>query len=98
MFAKLTALVSGSNTLPYELDDAEGEKTAGGWRHHRAKNKSDKTPVSLFKFSFSQTDDPRKTEAAKHGIKSLRTVPLDFFVLFVIIMMHYLSSFVIRMS
>eukprot|EP00210_Caulerpa_lentillifera_P001710 g1643.t1 len=74
MFAKLSALVSGSNTLPFDFIDVQGKPTSGPWTHHSGTLKSDKTPVSIFKFSFSPGHDSRITNGARHGIKSLRTL------------------------
>lgn len=76
MFAKLSALVSGGPQLPYDLADANGERTSGGWTHHSGTSKADKSEVSVFKYSFSPGGDDRRTEAARHGVKSLRTVSL----------------------
>lgn len=74
MFAKLTALVSGGTQLPYDLTHVEGERVSSGWTHHSATSKADKTAVSIFKYTIEPGQDTRRTESARHGIKSLRTV------------------------
>ena len=76
MFAKLTALVSGGTALPFELAEGEGAKIVGGWTHHSAVSKADKSHVSVFKYTCAPGQDARRTEAAKHGVKSLRTVTI----------------------
>lgn len=74
MFAKLTALVSGAPSLPFEFDENKGERFGFDWKHFQATLKADKTSVSVFRFAFTSGHDIRKTEAARHGVKSLRTV------------------------
>ena len=72
MFAKLTSLVGGGITLPFDL--GEPFPTAWGqWTHYRATLKADGAPCSVFRISAMNKEDPR-LRAARNGVKRLRTV------------------------
>lgn len=72
MFAKLTALVGGGYSLPYNLD--EPFTTAWGqWTHYRGYSKDDNSPVSVFKISAADAND-KKLVAARNGVKRLKLV------------------------
>jgi SCY1-like protein 1 len=72
MFAKLTALVGGGYTFPYNVEEAY-ETCWGGWSHHRGSSKEDASPVSVFKFQSNDPNDPRLA-AARNGVKRLKMV------------------------
>lgn len=72
MFAKLSALVGSAPTFPYTLGDPF-QTAWGGWKHFQAKANSDGSPVSVFRISSSNKQDP-KLSSARNGVKRLRTV------------------------
>ena len=77
MFAKLTSLVGGGVTLPFEIGEPYSSAW-GQWRHSRGTLKADGSPVSVFSISAINKEDPR-LRAARNGVKRLRTVnPLSF--------------------
>ncbi|KAG2500649.1 hypothetical protein HYH03_001416 [Edaphochlamys debaryana] len=70
MFAKLTALVGGGYTFPYQAEEPYG--TAWGqWTHYRGKSKDDGSPVSIFKISAADAND-KKLVCARNGVKRLK--------------------------
>lgn len=72
MLSRLTALVGGGSSLPFEL--LEPFPTAwGAWTHYKATAKTDGSPVSVFKIAATNKSDP-KLVAARNGVKRLRTV------------------------
>lgn len=72
MFARLTALVSSSSGLPFEL--GEPHRSAWGtWTHYRATAKADGSAVSVFRVSAQSKQDP-KLVAARNGVKRLKMV------------------------
>lgn len=72
MFAKLTALVAGGYTFPYNVEDAY-DSAWGQWTHHRGTNKEDNTPVSIFKITATDPND-RSLVVARNGVKRLKLV------------------------
>lgn len=77
MFAKLTALVGGGFSFPYNIE--EPYPTAWGqWTHYRGKAKEDGAPVSIFKATFADPAD-RGLVCARNGIRRLRMVRIMAF-------------------
>jgi SCY1-like protein 1 len=74
-FAKLSSLVSGGYSFPYNLGDAYSSSW-GSWSHHEGTHKDTGATVSIFRVSSSNKDEP-KMVAARNGVKRLRTVRLD---------------------
>ncbi|CAD7699921.1 unnamed protein product [Ostreobium quekettii] len=72
MFAKLTALVSGSAAFAYDVGEAFPSGW-GSWTHHRGTIKEDGSEVSVFKVTAPSSGDGRLA-AARHGVKRLRTL------------------------
>lgn len=71
MFAKLSALVGGGTSFPYNL----GEPYAvawGCWSHFSGTGKEDGSRVSIFKATGQAGDTA--VSAARNGVKKLRTV------------------------
>jgi len=78
MFAKLTALVGSGSALPFDLSDPY-PSAWGKWTHYKGTLRADGSNVSVFRIS-SQNKDDNKLEAARNGVKRLRTVsPPSFF-------------------
>lgn len=77
MFAKLTALVSGTSSTPFTIDKTL-ENKQGIWEHHHGKLREDNSIVSIFKLSNVHPMDATLA-AARHAIKSLKTVLILFF-------------------
>jgi hypothetical protein len=74
MFAKLTALVGGGYTFPYNVEEAYSSSW-GGWTHHKGTSKEDSSNVSVFKYTANEPNDPRLA-AARNGVKRLKMVGL----------------------
>lgn len=70
MFAKLSALVGGGYTFPYNVEDAY-DVSWGNWTHHRGTAKDDGAPVSIFKISSPDPQD-RRLVVARNGVKRLK--------------------------
>ncbi|KXZ49263.1 hypothetical protein GPECTOR_22g856 [Gonium pectorale] len=70
MFAKLTALVGGGFSFPYVLEEPY-ESAWGQWTHYRGKSKDDNSPVSIFRISATDPNDP-KLVCARNGVKRLK--------------------------
>ena len=67
-----SSLFSGGFSLPYELGEKYGSAW-GKWDHYQAARTSDKKPFSLFKLTAAP-DEALLLEAARNGIKRIRTV------------------------
>lgn len=72
MFAKLTSLVGGGTTLPFEVGEAY-RSAWGAWTHYRGTLKADGSEVSVFRISAPIKDDV-KLNIARNGVKRLRMV------------------------
>ncbi len=72
MLASLKALVSSGPTFPYVVGQPF-TSAWGGWSHFRGTAKEDNSPVSIFKISASNPQDP-KLKAARNGVKRLKLV------------------------
>jgi hypothetical protein len=76
MFARLTALVGSGSALPFEVQ-AQQPSAWGNWTHFKGVLKADGSPISIFRISAPSTNDA-KLQAARNGIKRLRTVRCNF--------------------
>ena len=72
MFSRLTALVGGGSSLPFELGDQLPSSFAS-WQHYRGTSRADGSPVSVFRLAAASKSDAR-LEAGRHGVKRLRTL------------------------
>ncbi|GIL51106.1 hypothetical protein Vafri_7196 [Volvox africanus] len=70
MFAKLTALVGGGYSFPYVIEEPY-DSAWGQWTHFRGKSKDDNSPVSIFKTSSANANDPILV-CARNGVKRLK--------------------------
>ncbi|GLI62075.1 hypothetical protein VaNZ11_004633 [Volvox africanus] len=70
MFAKLTALVGGGYSFPYAIEEPY-DSAWGQWTHFRGKSKDDNSPVSIFKISSANANDPILV-CARNGVKRLK--------------------------
>lgn len=70
MFAKLTALVGGGSSLPYNVGEPY-ETSWGSWVHHKGTSRDDGTNVSVFKLSCSDAND-KKLLAGRNGMRRLK--------------------------
>lgn len=71
MFSRLTALVGGGPSLPFELGEPAGDARWGQWQLYHGTLRADGSPVSIFRVSAAQPGDP-KLAAARNGMKRLR--------------------------
>lgn len=72
MFAKLSALVGSSSSLPFEIVEEYGHGW-GHWTHSAGKMYADGSRVSVFRISAESETDP-KLIAARNGVKRLKMV------------------------
>ena len=72
MFSRLSALVGGGSSLPFELGD-QLPSSFGSWQHYRGTSRADGSPVSVFRLAAAGKSDSR-LEAGRHGVKRLRTL------------------------
>jgi len=72
MFAKLSALVGSSSSLPFEIVEEHGHGW-GHWTHSAGKMYADGSRVSVFRISAESETDP-KLIAARNGVKRLKMV------------------------
>lgn len=76
MFKFLKGVVAGSSAgikdFPYNIGEPYSSAW-GSWTHYRGTNKDDGSPVSIFSFSASNSQDGH-VAAARNGVKRLRTV------------------------
>eukprot|EP00890_Picochlorum_soloecismus_P003257 jgi/Picsp_1/3932/NSC_01444-R1_protein kinase len=70
MFAKLSALVGSSSSLPFETVEEYGHGW-GHWTHSAGKMYADGSRVSVFRISAESETDP-KLIAARNGVKRLK--------------------------
>lgn len=71
MFARLTALVSSGNSLPFELGESF-LSSWGPWSHFQGTLKADGSSCSVFRVSSNNPNDHRLI-AARNGVRRLRT-------------------------
>jgi SCY1-like protein 1 len=73
MFSRLTALVGGGSSLPFELGEEFPPSSAFcNWQHFRATAKADGAPVSVFRLAAPKGD--ARLDAARNGAKRLRAL------------------------
>lgn len=72
MFAKLSALVGSSQSLPFQVEEDYG-RGWGHWAHARGRLNADGSPVSVFKMT-GQSETDAKLIAARNGVKRLKMV------------------------
>ena len=72
MFAKLSSFVGGGISLPFDLGEPH-TSAWGQWTHYQGTLKADGSPVSVFRISAMNKEDP-KLGSARNGVKRLRTV------------------------
>lgn len=73
MFSRLTALVGGGSSLPFELGEEFPPSSAFcNWQHFRATAKADGAPVSAFRLAAPKGD--ARLDAARNGAKRLRAL------------------------
>ena len=72
MFGRVFALVGGGYQFPFNVGEAYGSSW-GAWTHYNGDSKEDGTPVSVFRISAANKEDP-KLVAARNGVKRLRMV------------------------
>lgn len=71
MLSRLTALVGGGSSLPWETHEVLGGGL-GAWQHHRGTWRADGAPVSVWRLAATSKSDAR-LDAGRHGVKRLRT-------------------------
>ena len=67
----LKQLVGGGTAFPYVIGP-EYNTAFGSWSHYEGNSKEDNSAVSIFKLTSGRSDP--KLEAARNGVKRLRTV------------------------
>lgn len=69
----LKQLVGGGTSFPYVIGP-EYNTAFGSWSHYEGTSKEDNSAVSIFKLTSGKSDP--KLEAARNGVKRLRTVKI----------------------
>lgn len=72
----LKQLVGSTSSFPYTLGVAH-TTAFGAWSHYDGTSKEDNSSVSIFKLSASKSD-PQKLQAARNGVKRLKSVCFKF--------------------
>lgn len=68
----LKQLVGGASAFPFNLGPAY-PTAFGEWTHFEGTSKEDSSSVSVFRLNASKSD-PQKLQAARNGIKRLKSV------------------------
>ena len=72
MLSRLTALVGGGSTLPFELgEEFPSSSSFCGWKHWRGTSRADGSPVSIFRVAAA-SKSVQRLEAARNAARRLR--------------------------
>ena len=86
----LKQLVGGASAFPYSLGSAHST-AFGEWVHFDGTSKEDNAPVSIFRLNAGKSD-PQKLQAARNGVKRLKSVRAALCTYFPLINFKYATT------